>query len=183
MPTPTGVTTAFAEPAGSSALTVRVVAVAAAHDRRDLTVRWVRSLVASHLDGLALHVVLVDDGCSDGTAEAVRAVLPSVEVVRGDGSLYWAGGTNLGLRHALAHRPDYVLVANDDTVLAPDALAHLVDCAMRRPRSVVAPVLVHADDPGRAFQTFPHWQTRYGGWRHRHRRPVTIKATRKTMKP
>ncbi|MEZ5176879.1 MAG: glycosyltransferase family 2 protein [Acidimicrobiales bacterium] len=161
-------TAAFADPEGSSALTVRVVAVAAAHDRRDLTVRWVRSLVASDLTGLALHVVLVDDGCTDGTAEAVRAVLPSVEVVRGDGSLYYAAGTNLGLRHALAHRPDYVLVANDDTELAPDALGHLVDAAMRRPRSLVAPVLVRAEDPGRAFQVFPRWQTRYGGWRHRH---------------
>lgn len=168
MPTPTGVTSVFAESAGSSTLTVRVVAVAAAHDRRDLTVRWVRSLVASDLDGLALHVVLVDDGCSDGTADAVREVLPSVEVVTADGSLYYARGTNLGLRRALAHRPDYVLVANDDTELAPDCLQHLVDCAMRRPRSAVAPVLVHADDPGRAFQTFPRWQTRYGGWRHRH---------------
>lgn len=168
MPTPTGVTTVFAEPASSSELTIRVVAVAAAHNRRDLTVRWVRSLLAADRTGLDLHVVVVDDGSTDGTAEAVRAVLPTAEVVPADGSLYYARGTNLGLRHALAHRPDYVLVANDDTELAPDCLQHLVDCAMRRPRSAVAPVLVHADEPDRAFQTFPRWQTRYGGWRHRH---------------
>jgi glycosyltransferase involved in cell wall biosynthesis/GT2 family glycosyltransferase len=162
------VSSVFAEPAGSSTLTVRVVAVAAAHDRRDLTVRWVRSLLDADRTGLALHVIVVDDGSTDGTAEAVRDVLPTAEVVTADGSLYYARGTNLGLRHALVHRPDYVLVANDDTELAPDCLQHLVDCAMRRPRSAVAPVLVHADDPGRAFQTFPRWQTRYGGWRHRH---------------
>jgi GT2 family glycosyltransferase len=68
----------------------------------------------------------VDDGSSDGTADAIAEGFPSVTLLQGDGSLYWNGGMRLALRTALQERHDYVLWLNDDTILDDDALVRLV---------------------------------------------------------
>jgi GT2 family glycosyltransferase len=155
---------------------VRVAVAVAVHQRRDVTIAWLRSLLAADRAGLDLHLVLVDDGSTDGTADAVRELWPTAEVIAADGDLFYARGTNLAIERAMAHAPDFVLLSNDDTLVDHDALQRLVACARSNPRSVVGPVLVHADDPGRVFQTFPRWQTRYGGWRHRHHLRVVALA-------
>ena len=155
------------EPSGATG-DVRIVVAVAVHQRRSVTVDWVRSVLAADRDGLDLHLVVVDDGSTDGTAEAVRALWPTAEIITADGQQFWARGTNRAIEAAVAHDPDFVLVSNDDTLVDRHCLRRLVACARTHPRSVVGPVLVHADDPGRAFQTYPRWQTRYGGWRHRH---------------
>ena len=166
---------AHAAPIANTGTSLRVAVAVAVHDRRQTTLAFVASLRASDLSPLAdagidvrLELVVVDDGSTDGTADAVVAAWPGATVVPADGTLFYARGTNLALRTALASDPDFVLVCNDDTVLEPDALALLVARARQVPRSVVGPVLVHDDDPTRVFQTFARWQTGFGGWRHRH---------------
>ncbi|WP_293882566.1 glycosyltransferase family 2 protein [Sphingomonas sp.] len=47
-------------------------------------------------------------------------------VVRTGGNLGFAGGNNVGLRWAMARGFDYMWLLNNDTVVPPDALAHLV---------------------------------------------------------
>jgi GT2 family glycosyltransferase len=86
---------------------------------------------------------LVDDGSNDGTAEAVAAAYPDVEITRGSGDLFWGGGMRLAFTRAVPARPDYLLWLNDDVVLNPDALERLLAtyaalCAERQPLSVVA---------------------------------------------
>jgi GT2 family glycosyltransferase len=76
--------------------------------------------------GCRLTVHLVDDGCTDGTAAAVRAAHPDVRVIAGDGNLYWSGGMALAEREALADDPDHLLWLNDDVHLRPGAVAALL---------------------------------------------------------
>lgn len=94
------------------------------HDRRALTERFVRRLAAQ--TDQAFHLVLVDDGSRDGTADAVRAVLPSATVIRGKGNWWWAGSLEQA-RRWLERQPssagDLVLIANDDTTFEADFLA------------------------------------------------------------
>jgi GT2 family glycosyltransferase len=104
------------------------------HNRRDRTIRCLRGLFAQRADGVVLSAVLVDDGCTDGTGEAVRAEFPRLRVLRGDGKLFWCGGMRRAFAEAMRDGPDYYLWLNDDVALAPHALASLFETAKGLPR-------------------------------------------------
>jgi GT2 family glycosyltransferase len=69
------------------------------------------------------HVVLVDNGSTDATAEAVRARFPDVEVLALRENL-GAVGRNLGVRRT---RTPYVAFCDDDTWWTPGALSRAAD--------------------------------------------------------
>ena len=72
-------------------------------------------------------VFLVDDGSTDGTADAVRKSFPSVNIIEGDGNLYWAKGMNLAWRKSIAEDDwDAYLWLNDDTVLGKDSIVQMM---------------------------------------------------------
>jgi GT2 family glycosyltransferase len=73
-----------------------------------------------------IEVFLTDDGCTDGTGAAVKALWPGAHVIAGSGQLYWCGGMRVAWREAQKSNPDYFLLLNDDTLLLPDALARLL---------------------------------------------------------
>jgi GT2 family glycosyltransferase len=102
-----------------------VVAVClACHNRRDLTMRCLDSLYRQEGRGTAwrLTVHLVDDGSSDGTAEAVAASYPDVTIMLGTGKLYWGGGMAAAMDSARSERNDFILLLNDDVELEPGAI-------------------------------------------------------------
>lgn len=100
------------------------------HNRRDLTLRCLESLFHQDLSHeFHLDIYLVDDASTDGTGDEVRARFPSVNVVQGNGSLYWTGGMLLAEKSALTTRPDYLLWLNDDVALKRDALSCLLDAS------------------------------------------------------
>jgi GT2 family glycosyltransferase len=101
-----------------------IYVLAPVHNRRALTERFARCLAAQTDRGF--HLVLVDDGSTDGTADAVRSVLPDATIVEGKGDWWWAGSLEQARRWLLKRpvRPgDLVLIANDDTTFEPDFLA------------------------------------------------------------
>lgn len=106
-----------------------LTALLTCHDRRESTLACLRSLFAQRNPGVQVRAVLVDDGCTDGTGDAVRRDFPHVEVVRGSGDLYWSAGMSLAQRHAVRDRPDYLLWLNDDVVLLDSAVRELVRAA------------------------------------------------------
>ena len=72
-------------------------------------------------------VYLVDDDSMDGTAEAVKESFPHVQIIKGDGELYWTGGMRLAWDTALRSKAyDAFLLLNDDVVLFDDFLYNLL---------------------------------------------------------
>jgi GT2 family glycosyltransferase len=82
-----------------------------------------------------LEVLVVDGGSSDATRDAVARALPAAAVVALGGNPGFAHACNLGAREAAG---EHVIVLNDDTRLAPDAVAQLVRVTQRRPRRLGA---------------------------------------------
>lgn len=117
---------------------VLVTAIMTCHNRQDFTLRCLESWFAQATDGVRLSAVLVDDG-SDGTGELVARRWPSVEVVPGSGSLFWAAGMALAESHARLQAPDAIVWLNDDVVLDSDCLDVLrTVSASTEPAAVVA---------------------------------------------
>jgi len=121
----------------------RVVALLTSFNRREQTLAALAALFASHgRDQFDLSAVLVDDGSSDGTADAVRARFPQVVIERGDGSLYWCRGMNRAFAMALEVGFDYYFWLNDDTLLFADALIGMLTCERALKRQSPQPILV-----------------------------------------
>jgi GT2 family glycosyltransferase len=107
----------------------KIAVIMTAHNRREKTVTCLRSLMAAmeHARDAICHVFLVDDGSTDGTAEAVAALDMSVTIIRGAGDLYWNRGMVRAWASAQAFgRFDGFLLLNDDTLLDADALLQLL---------------------------------------------------------
>lgn len=76
-----------------------------------------------------LRLLVVDNGSTDGSEAALRARFPDLEILQTGANLGFAGGNNVGIRHALASGADWVLLLNNDTVVAPDFVDALVRAA------------------------------------------------------
>jgi GT2 family glycosyltransferase len=93
-----------------------------------------------------LHVILVDNGSKDGSVDVVRCVYGNrLSVIRSEVNLGFVGGNNLALE---AIEGDYVVLLNDDTVVAPGWLERLVKVAERDSSvGVCQPKLLSLTDP------------------------------------
>lgn len=147
---------------------LHVEIVVPVHNRRETTLQCLRSLSRIDQTGLKAHVIVIDDGSTDGTSEAIREQFPDVEIIRGDGNLWYTAGTNLGIKAALLKNPDYILGINDDSIFDEQFLRRMLRCAEENPKSVVGALLLLWDMPHQVFQVGIKWDTWYGGWRLPH---------------
>ncbi len=106
---------------------------------------------------------MVDDGSTDGTADAVQKSFPDVEIVPGDGTLFYSAGVNVGLTRALSWEPDFVLFFNNDQIFDSQALSRGLATAMNG-GTVVGALLLRWDKPEEVFQVGQFWNTWYGGY-------------------
>lgn len=103
--------------------------------------RCVQSVLASR--GVAVDVVLVDNGCTTGAVDRLRGH-PAVTVVTPPANLGFAGGCNAGA--ALA-RGEFLGLVNADAVVEPAALRRLVDVAARPEVGIASGSIRLADEP------------------------------------
>lgn len=116
--------------------TPRIFVLLPVHNRRATTALFLDCLLAQTYRDW--HLVLIDDGSSDHTAEMVRARVPSLTVLRGKGSWWWAGALHQGyrwLKRQALKADDLVLIINDDTQFEPDFLANAVKAT--KPKSLL----------------------------------------------
>jgi GT2 family glycosyltransferase len=86
------------------------------------------------------HLILVDDGCTDGTVEYVKNEIDHLTVLHGNGNLWWAGSLTKAYRHLakrdIAH-DDIVWTNNDDTLFDPDYFERLINDPALEPEALV----------------------------------------------
>lgn len=93
------------------------------------------------------RILLVDNGSSDGTVEAVRARFPDVEFVVNPENMGFPGGNNIGLSYALDQHVDYIFMINNDTVVEPAILDELMACANLPDVGMLTPKIYSFDQP------------------------------------
>ena len=110
----------------------RVVAVVVTYERLALLREALTAVLGQTRPPDA--VVVVDNASTDGTADAVAAEFPSVDLLRLTVNTGGAGGFSAGLERALtSHAADLVWLMDDDTVPTPGALAAALDAWSRLP--------------------------------------------------
>ena len=72
------------------------------------------------------HIVVVDNGSTDGSVSAFKAQYPDLTVIENGRNLGYAEGFNIGMRYAAQKGADYFLILNNDTVIDRDALKEMV---------------------------------------------------------
>lgn len=95
-------------------------------NRKDKTLLCLENLYKQEIpQGYAMDVYLTNDGCTDGTPEAIIERFPEVHVIDADGNLYWNRGMYTAWEAAAKSRNyDYYLWLNDDSLL--------IDCALKK---------------------------------------------------
>jgi GT2 family glycosyltransferase len=113
-----------------------------------------RAITAACLDSLksltypAFEVILVDNGSIDGSQEFFRERYPWVTLLETGQNLGFTGGNNVGISYALRASADYLLLLNNDTVVDPAFLGHLVAAAEARPDvGILNPKIYYFDRP------------------------------------
>lgn len=106
-----------------------IAVLIACHNRRKKTIDCLRALHQTRLpEGYRLDIFLVDDGSTDGTSEAVKQEFPQVNIIQGDGNLFWNHGMRLAWETAAKTKDyDFYLWLNDDTLLFENALVIMLE--------------------------------------------------------
>ena len=133
------------------------------HNRVNSTLECLKCLFSQSVgDQLSLKVYLVDDGSSDGTGEVVQKYYPGIQVIRGNGDLFWNRGMHKAFGEALKTGFDYYLWLNDDTYLYRDSLETLLSTHEEIKAQAKAPSVVVASTRDPDTMEFT-----YGGYRKR----------------
>ena len=102
----------------------RVLALFTCFNRKEKSVHAVESLISGNPQ-IDFTFLVVDDGSTDGTAEALQKF--HVRILRGDGSLFYSRGMGLGMDTLLREKTDYdyLLMMNDDVAFFPHCIEAL----------------------------------------------------------
>ena len=102
------------------------------YNRKEKTLSFLKSLTQQvAFSALQADIYLLDDASTDGTAKAIKALYPGVNIVQGDGNLFWAGGMLRIWKYAITQKEyEIFLLFNDDVVLQPDSIERLLSSYM-----------------------------------------------------
>ena len=106
--------------------------------------QWIdRCLRSLQTSTMPVTIIVVDNQSTDGTREYVPAHYPEVIWLPQAKNLGFGQANNLGIKYALEHDADYVLLLNQDAALASDAIEKML--TVSDGESLISPVHLNGD--------------------------------------
>lgn len=113
-------------------------------NRKQLTLNCLHNL---YNQGYIISVYLVDDGSSDGTSDSIKCLFPDVNLILGNGDLFWNRGMHLAWEIASASNYDFYIWLNDDTVLFDNAFDNIFNVSFKmNNKSIICGAIKAIDD-------------------------------------
>jgi GT2 family glycosyltransferase len=106
------------------------------HNRKAITLQCLDTLEKNG-DRDKYHVIVVDDGSTDGTSEAIKSLYPDVEILTGDGNLWWTGAIKKGMEYAYEQDAEYLIWLNDDCYPKKDTILKLINTCQSYENTIV----------------------------------------------
>ena len=109
------------------------------YNRKNKTLQCLRNIKEQYIqtgNNIIVDIYLTNDGCTDGTPEAILENYPDVNVIEGDGSLFWNRGMYVAWQEAAKQNYDFYLWLNDDN-LKIDALERLLLCSISKEEKAI----------------------------------------------
>ncbi len=97
------------------------------HNRKQIAIACLENL--NTCGDLQKYHVIVVVGSTDGTAEVIRSQYPMVEIITGDGNLWWTGAIALGMKYAYERGAEVLIWLNDDCQISCSTIDNLVSFA------------------------------------------------------
>lgn len=102
----------------------RIAVLITCHNRKEKTLNCLKQL---HNQKVPLDYYVTDDGCTDGTKEAISQNYKDVHIIEGNGTLFWNRGMRRAWIEAAKYDYDFYLWMNDDTYIFNDSVQMMLD--------------------------------------------------------
>lgn len=121
---------------------MKLSAIIVSYNTRQMTLECLRALEAD-LAGIPSEIWVVDNGSTDGSAEAIRRELPSIRLVENNENVGFGAANNIAMRQAGG---SYFLLLNSDAFPLPGAIGTLIEYLENHPCAAIAgPRLLNGD--------------------------------------
>lgn len=119
------------------------------------------------LDYPNYEAVVVDNGSTDGSVDAISKQFPDATYLQTGQNLGYAGGNNVGIRWALEHDAGFILVLNNDTIVSPDLLSTFILAKDLLPaNSVLGAKIFFYDKPDTLWFAGGRWNSETNSFEH-----------------
>lgn len=104
----------------------------------------------SKVDYYPFSTYVVDNGSTDDSVEAIREAYPNIPIHETKKNLGFAGGNNAAIEWALTKPFKWILLLNNDTIVAPDFLKAFMETAKKNPDAkILGAKILRYSDPTR----------------------------------
>lgn len=104
------------------------------------------------------EVIVVDNGSSDNSIEAIRERFPDVVLLESEKNLGTAGGRNIGIKYALQAGVDYVLFLDNDTILDPKLITNFIEATdIVEGHGIFGAKIYYFDEPNKIWYAGGKW--------------------------
>jgi len=142
---------------GSSVREPRIAILIVNWNGKTDTIECLKSLTALAYDNV--EAIVVDNGSTDDSVEAIRAQFPDVLVVAAGQNLGTSGGRNVGIRYALERGAEFVLFLDNDTIVDSQLLANLVrEMDRLGGNNILGAKIYYFDKPSTIWYAGASWQ-------------------------
>ncbi|MGH7494615.1 MAG: glycosyltransferase family 2 protein [bacterium] len=93
-------------------------------------------------------IIVLDNGSTDGSQEAVRAQHPEATLLENGRNLGFGEGSNVGMRYAFHHGAEWVFLLNNDILVDPNLLSCLMEVAAADAKiGILGPKIYYQSQP------------------------------------